>query len=63
MKLFVVLVMLVMILPGAGDAADILGCDVWLESGNVLMWAACRVNAWIAFNQDSELRYEHGFDV
>ena len=45
------------------QAADPLGCDVWLETENVLMWAACRVAEWIAFNENTELEYYYGITV
>ena len=59
---FVALVVL-LLAPSLAGAFDPLGCDVWLENGNVLMWTACRVASWVAFNQDvgDGLR-EAGFD-
>ena len=64
MKALVVVVMLALALfPGVAQAVDPLGCDVWLETGNVLMWAACRVAGWIAFNEDTVLEYYYGIGV
>jgi hypothetical protein len=36
-----VLVVLLLV-PAVAKAVDYLGCEVWLEKGNVLMWAAWR---------------------
>ena len=64
MKALIIVVLLALALfPSAARAVDPLGCDVWLETGNVLMWAACRVAEWIAFNEDTELEYYYGIDV
>ncbi len=64
MKAMIVVVLVALALfPGVAQAVDPLGCDVWLESGNVLMWAACRVAEWVAFNEDTQLEYYYGITV
>jgi hypothetical protein len=61
-KVFVLVLMLVLLsVPCVAKALDVWGCDVWLEKGNVLMWAACRVGEWIEFNEDvNDMLMERG---
>jgi len=63
-KALVIIVLLALVMfSGVAQAVDPLRCDVWLETENVLMWAACRVAGWIAVNQDTELEYYYGIVV
>jgi hypothetical protein len=57
MRVVVVALCLLSLSPALVGAADLLGCDLWLQSGNILMWSACRIVGWIDFNEaiDSQL--------
>ena len=57
----VVLLVVLLLVPCVAKAVDVVGCEVWLESGNVLRWAACRVGEWIAFNQQMDDEFYYGF--
>ncbi|MCX5800659.1 MAG: hypothetical protein NTX17_04660 [Candidatus Eisenbacteria bacterium] len=58
----VVLLLVLLLVPCVANAVDAVGCDVWLESGNVVMWAACHVGEWLRFNEATDdLLWEVGY--
>ena len=38
-----VVMLVLLFVPCVAKALDVWGCDVWLEKGNVFMWAVWRV--------------------